>query len=176
MNESGALPIVGQREKQTGSVVSKREQLAGLRKLIRAQRWAALATLDAEGAPENAMVAYAANERMDTLYLHLSELASHTRNLLRNPHVAIVISESDSGSGDPQQLVRASLSGHIEIVRPDAAAYAEIRSCYLDRLPDARMLFDFGDFHLFRLQVTRLRYVGGFGSAASFRPEQLLED
>jgi len=153
--------------------VSKSEQLERLRALLAEKRWAALATLGREGTPEGSMVAYAMSEDGGELYLHLSELASHTRNLQQQPQASLVISENDGGHGDPQQLARASLFGRVERLSPDHPGYPGARQCYLAQLPDAEPLFGFADFHLYRMTVDKLRFVGGFGQASSFTPEAL---
>jgi putative heme iron utilization protein len=119
------------------------------------------------------MVAYAISRDGSELYLHLSELAPHTRNLQQNPRASLVISETDTGHGDPQQLARATLDGTVSELKPEASDYPSAQECYLSRLPDAQPLFSFGDFHLFRFRIEQLRFVGGFGQAYRFQPTEL---
>jgi heme iron utilization protein len=152
----------------------KNEQLPQLRALIRQQRWAALSTVDQKGEPQASMVAYAFSEETGELYLHLSTLAEHTRNLLEHPQASLVISESDDGRADPQELARAGLNGTLIPIDTADPGYAAARACYLRRLPDAAPRFDFGDFALFRLRVEKVRYVGGFARAFSYRGSELL--
>jgi putative heme iron utilization protein len=153
--------------------VSKTEHLPRLRQLLQQQRWAALATLDGEQRPEASMVAYVLDEERGAVYLHLSTLAGHTRNLARNPQASLVISECDKGHGDPQQLARASLFGQITVITREEEGYETAKQRYLQRLADAAPLFDFGDFRLFRFHIERIRFVGGFAQAHSYRPEAL---
>ncbi len=154
----------------------KNEQLPHLRALIRQQRWAALSTVDRKGKPQASMVAYAFNEKTGELYLHLSTLAEHTRNLLEHPQASLVISESDDGRADPQELARAGLNGSLSPINTNDPEYGEARELYLGRLPEAAPRFDFGDFALFRLRVENIRYVGGFARAFSYRGSELLPD
>jgi len=151
----------------------KNEQLPRLRQLIRQQRWAALATVGGNSEPQASMVAYAVAEKADELYLHLSTLAEHTRNLQQNPRASLVVGECDDGSGDPQQRARASLSGTMHIIEPDATDYAEAKAYYLARLPDAEQRFAFGDFRLLRFTIDKVRFVGGFAQAFSYRGNEL---
>ena len=146
--------------------------------LLKTQRWAALATLDRHGLPEGAMVAYAmaSTDEGHGLYLHLSQLASHTRNLLQNPHVALIIGEADTGNGDPQQLARLSLQGEVRVISPEDPPYTQAKGCYLARFPNAEQRFDFGDFRLFRFDWQRARWIGGFGQAYSYCPADLWVD
>ena len=153
--------------------MSKSEHRARVLTLLQQQRWAALATFNDDGSPEASMVAYAMGHHAGEIYLHLSELAPHTRNLMQSPRLALAISEPDTGEGDPQRLARATLYGRAEPLEPGDTDYATARSCYLSRLPTAQRLFDFGDFHLFRLHVDTLRFVGGFGQAFTISSNEL---
>lgn len=143
--------------------------------LIRTHRQAALATVDGDGMPFAAMVAYAYEPASGGVLLHLSTLAAHTRHLLANPRAALLIAEQDDGRDDVQTLARITLTGSAQVVALDDPAYAAARACYLERLPAAAMLFGFGDFSLFRLMPERARYVGGFARAYTLTALQLRE-
>ncbi len=143
-----------------------------LARLIRSTRWAAMATVDAVD-PYVSWVAYAPEENLSSLYLHLSHLAKHTRNLLENGKIAVAISEPDSGEGDPQQLARLILQGHIEVIGCDNELYPAAKARYLGRFPDALMRFGFADFALFRFVVEKGRYVEGFASSHKITTKRL---
>ena len=153
--------------------MAKSEYLQQIAHTLRQHRWAALATVDETVQPLASMVAYAMDTDLNCLYLHLSGLAAHTRELRSQPTAALLISECDSGNGDPQQLARLSLRTSGEIIARDAEDYEAAKRCYLKRLPDAEQLFGFGDFMLFRLKVEGARFVGGFGRAHSYRGEEI---
>lgn len=114
------------------------------------------------------MVAYALDDRHPALYLHLSQLAAHSRNLQNRPDASLAISEMDTGEGDPQQLARATLYGRVTPLQGDEADYVPARQRYLQRLPTATPLFDFADFRLFRFAINEARFVGGFAQAHSY--------
>jgi putative heme iron utilization protein len=135
--------------------------------LIRAHRWAALATLDA-GEPLASMVAYALEPGGGALVFHVSQLAQHTRNLLEHPRAALAISEPDALEGDPQRLQRVTVTGTASVLRRNDPAYLAAAEAYIDRFPDAQMRFDLGDFLLVRFTAEDARYVGGFARAARF--------
>ncbi len=153
----------------------KNEQLPLLRELIWRQRWAALASVSSKGEPLASMVAYAVNEATGELYLHLSTLAEHTRNLADKPQASLVISENEDNRDDPQELARASLTGLITPIETTEPEYPAAKACYLARLPGAAPRFDFSDFRLFRFHVEKVRYVGGFARAFSYQGEELLQ-
>ncbi|GAB4295151.1 MAG: pyridoxamine 5'-phosphate oxidase family protein [Thiohalomonadaceae bacterium] len=144
-----------------------------LLRLLRQRRWAALATSAADGSPMASMVAYVPGDNAGCLYLHLSQLAAHTGNLLANGKAALVIGEEDNGSGDPQELARVTLQGQAVVVARDSEEYRHARERYLERLPASAQLFDFPDFLLFRLDVDSARFVGGFAQARRFDSDAL---
>lgn len=139
------------------------ESCAGL---LQTRRWAALATAGSRG-PLASMVAFALDRPATGLLLHLSTLAVHTRNLQASPCASLVVSESDPGDGDPQELARLTLSGPVARIAPDAPNYGEARAAYVARFPAAEARFSFGDFGLYRLVPDRVAYVGGFARARS---------
>ena len=145
-----------------------RSQMARLKRLLSAARWASLATVDEAGMPMASMVGYLSAEPPVSAYIHLSRLAAHTGNLLANGRAALVVSENDDGQGDPQELTRVTLQGKVQVIERDAEEYATARERYLQRLPASERLFDFPDFILFRLDVIEARFVGGFGQARTF--------
>ncbi|MEJ2653175.1 MAG: pyridoxamine 5'-phosphate oxidase family protein [Gammaproteobacteria bacterium] len=142
--------------------------------LIRANRWAALATVG-QGAPFASMVAYAVVPDLSRFVLHLSRLAPHTRNLFDDPRAALVISEPDDGRDDPQTLARVTIMGGVTAVDKAAADYADLRALYTARLPESPQRFEFADFSLFCLVPEDVRYVGGFGKAGNFSAAKLSE-
>ena len=133
-------------------------------RLVIAHRWAALATLGEDG-PAASMVAYAPESDLNSLVLFLSGLSAHTRNLITEPRVALVISEADPGTEDPQTLARLSIKGTAEMVERTAPEFERVWQVYLSRLPDAAPRLGLGDFSLFRVVIGEVRYVGGFARA-----------
>lgn len=150
----------------------KSKEKGELARLIRGQRWAALATLK-NGAPSASMVAYVAEPDFSGFLLHLSRLSTHTQNMLACPRASLVISEADTGEGNPQTLARISINGIVKEIPRDESEYGYARGLYVERLPNSEMLFGFGDFILFRLIPEEARYVGGFARAVSFTTSQL---
>lgn len=130
--------------------------------LLRSARWSALATAR-DDEPFSSWVAFAPEPDFGGFLLHLSRLALHTRYLETNPRASLSVTEPDRGSGDPQELVRASVQGRVVAVARDAAGYAAARRIYLERFPAAAGNFEFADFSLYRLVPESVRFVPGFG-------------
>lgn len=156
-----------------GNGVGKSEYLDQIAEMLLRHRWAAMATVDKSGTPAASMVAYAIDNERGVLYLHLSQLAAHTQEILHSGQLSLVISEADSGAGDPQQLARLSLNCDARVIERDSDEYASAKKCYLQRLPDAEQLFGFSDFQLFYLNITAARFVGGFARAHSYPGETI---
>ena len=151
--------------------MTKKEQRL-LADLIRGHRWAALATLAKDAGPEASWVAYAFDNDFSSFLLHLSQLSSHTKNLIRDARASLAISESEN-EGDPQELARVTLQGQVMFIPREAADHQALAKRYLQRLPEAERLFGFGDFMLFRFMPERARFIGGFARAYTLDIEAL---
>ena len=143
-------------------------------RLLREERWAALATLH-DGGPLASHVAYAPEQDLSALVLHLSGLSAHTRDLLADGRASLAVGRPDSGAGDPQTLSRVTLTGRAGPLDEDDPAHGAAKALYLARFPDAGMRFTLPDFVLFRFVPDGGRFVGGFARAARVSPEQLAE-
>lgn len=139
------------------------------RELFLKERAATLATL-LDGHPYASLVTYAPTTEQRRALLLLSRLAIHTKNLLRDPRVSLLVVESGRATEDPQTLARVCLMGQAQLVSRQDAAYQELAETFRARIPSEH-LFALGDFELFLLSVTELRYVGGFGRINSISGE-----
>ena len=143
-----------------------------LARLIRSTRIVALGTLH-DGEPNLAMVAYAFAEDFSALYIHVSILGKHTTHMENHPHVSLLITETDNRRADPQTLARVSIRGMADILPRSDPGYAQVKSIYLARFPEAEQLFSLGDFNLWKITPKGGRFVAGFGRAFNLVPEAL---
>ena len=141
--------------------------------LIRETRIAALGTIH-DGRPNLAMVAVAIESDFSAFYIHVSKLGKHTTDMEQNPHVSLLITETDDRRADPQTLARVSIHGKAEVLPRNASDYARIKDLYLNRFREAEQLFSLGDFNLWRIVPAAARYVAGFGRAFNLVPEALI--
>ena len=107
-----------------------------LARLIRFTRMATLGTIH-DGEPNLAMVAYAFAEDFSAFYIHVSRLGKHTIDMENDPHISLLIAETDDGRLDPQTLARVSLGGTAEPLPRANPGYAQVKSLYLKRFPEA---------------------------------------
>jgi len=139
------------------------------KKLLREARSGALATLMvASGDPFCSLVNVATAADGSPLLL-LSGLAVHTKNLLADPRVSLMVDERREG--DPLEGARVMLTGTVAAT-PDPNA----RRRYLDRQPEAGMFADFGDFAFYQVALKSAHLVAGFGRIVDLPPQDLLVD
>ena len=143
-----------------------------LGQIIRAQRIAGLGTLR-EGAPLVSMILFAPAEDFASFYIHISQLAQHTQDILKDPRVSLMIAETDRGDQDPQTLARLSIRGEAAAVPGDTAEYDKGRAVYLKKFPGSAFNFELGDFSLYAIHPKSCRYVAGFAKTFNLTVEDL---
>jgi heme oxygenase (biliverdin-IX-beta and delta-forming) len=112
------------------------------------------------GHPFVSVMPYAPDERGRPLLL-ISTLAMHTQNLEADPRASLLVAQAGGGD-DPLALARVTLMGRG--LRLPAADRARARETYLARHPNAANWVDFDDFAFWRLDLTDVYFVGGFGA------------
>jgi hypothetical protein len=142
------------------------------RSLLRRSRQGALATLMAgSGNPYCSLVNIASHPDGSPILL-ISRLALHTRNIMDDPRVSLMLDERTGG--DPLEGSRIMLSG-----RAEQAAMGDrelLRRRYLNAHPSAEAFAGFGDFSFFRIRPNGAHLVAGFGRIVDLNPEQFLTD
>jgi heme oxygenase (biliverdin-IX-beta and delta-forming) len=139
------------------------------KKLLREGRSGALATLMAgTGDPYCSLVNVATAIDGSPLLL-LSRLALHTKNILADGRVSLMLDERKPG--DPLEGARVMLMGTIAATGDPAA-----RAGYLRRQPEAEMFAGFTDFAVYRIALTRAHLVAGFGRIVDLKPADVLTD
>jgi putative heme iron utilization protein len=139
------------------------------KKLLREGRSAALATLmPGSGDPYCSLVNVASAADGAPLLL-ISRLALHTKNILADRRVSVMIDERKEG--DPLQGARIMLMGTAA-----ATDDPEIRRRYLDRQPEAEMFAGFADFAFYRVALKAAHLVAGFGRIVDLKPTEILTE
>ncbi|KJC39198.1 pyridoxamine 5'-phosphate oxidase [Bradyrhizobium sp. LTSP885] len=142
------------------------------RSLLRRSRQGALATLMPDsGDPYCSLVNLASHPDGSPILL-ISRLALHTKNILADSRVSLMLDER--AEGDPLEGARIMLAG-----RAEEAAEGElelVRRRYLAAHPSAEVFVEFTDFAFFRIRPAGAHLVAGFGRIVDLRPEQFLTD
>ena len=142
-----------------------------VKSLLRRSRQGALATLmTGSGDPYCSLVNVASHADGSPILL-ISRLAVHTRNLLSDPRVSLMLDERVEG--DPLEGARIMLSGHVEEVTSDREI---VRRRYLNAHPTAEVFADFKDFSFFRIRPIGTHLVAGFGRILDLEPAQFLTE
>jgi putative heme iron utilization protein len=140
------------------------EATALLQRLLSERPVAALATLH-RGDPAVSMVPFVLSRPQAQLLVHVSALATHTRDMLEHPRVGVLVTSEPDASVPPQALPRVSLVADAAPLDREGDAYADARERYLARFPDAALMFDLADFSIFALRIESARVIAGFGRA-----------
>ena len=137
------------------------------KKLVRETRSGALATLMVgSGDPYCSLVNVATASDGSPLML-LSRLAIHTKNLLADPRVSLMLDERKQG--DPLEGARVMLMGTASITGDE-----NDRRRYLVRQPEAQTFAGFGDFSLYCVTLKAAHLVAGFGRIVDLTPGDIL--
>lgn len=146
---------------------------ATARRLLRITAAASLGTLDAEGCPAVSLTTIATAFDGAPLLL-VSGLSGHTRNLLRDARVSLLVAQI--GRGDPLAHPRMTVHGLAEPLERDEAERLGITRRYLAHNQKAALYVGLPDFRFVRVNVSRASLNGGFGKAYELVSADLLSD
>ena len=139
--------------------------------LLRRSRQGALATLMAgSGDPYCSLVNLASHPDGSPILL-ISRLAVHTKNILSDSRISLMLDER--AAGDPLEGARIMLSGRAEQAGDDRDL---LQRRYLNAHPSAEAFVSFQDFSFFRIRPAGTHLVAGFGRIVDLKPEQFLTD
>ena len=142
------------------------------RSLLRRSRQGALATLvPGSGDPYCSLVNVASHADGSPILL-ISRLALHTKNILGDSRVSLMLDER--AAGDPLEGSRIMLAGRA--VEADGEGAAILRRRYLNAHPSAEAFVNFKDFSFFRIRPLGAHLVAGFGRIVDLKPERFLTD
>jgi putative heme iron utilization protein len=142
------------------------------RLVLRRSRQGALATLmTGSGDPYCSLVNVASHADGSPILL-ISRLALHTKNILGDSRVSLMLDER--AEGDPLEGSRIMLAGRAEEAGSEDTTL--LRRRYLNAHPSAQVFVDFKDFAFFRVHPLGAHLVAGFGRIVDLSPAQFLTD
>lgn len=134
--------------------------------LIQRHRDAALATLETDGPYASACgYLYEPLERLGIIYILLSDLARHSKNIAKNSSVSLLIVEN-APLIPIHEKKRATLRGHAQRTT-DPEKIASLKKRYLEAFPRSEIFFTLPDFRFYEIAVLEIHWIGGFGKAAT---------
>ncbi|MEQ1600898.1 MAG: DUF2470 domain-containing protein [Methylophilaceae bacterium] len=131
------------------------------RQFLRATRSGVLSTLSAkfDGCPFGSVAPFVLDQNGAPIIL-ISALAEHTKNIIANPKVSLIVLAS---MDDLQDNARLTLMGAAQQITEDDTL---LRARYLRYFPSAAGYFEMHDFSFYRIHIQQARYIGGFGKIA----------
>jgi len=141
--------------------------------LIEDMRSLQLSTVGADGIPHCGYTPYL-YRAPGSFYIFVSQLAAHTRNLLANKTVAIMIIADEQSTSQIFARARVNYLCDATRIAPDSHDYSLVLDDYQQRHGKmAGLLRQLPDFVLFQLQPMSGQFVMGFGKAYTLTGDDL---
>lgn len=112
------------------------------------------------GWPFGSVMPYSLDEQGRPIFL-ISSMAMHTQNLCTDSRTSLLVTQP-GWTGDPLAGARVTVMG--QGTELPAMDLERTRAAYLARYENAAAWVDFDDFAFYRMKVTDVYYVGGFGA------------
>lgn len=128
------------------------------RKFLRSTHSGLLSTMSSkfDGYPFGSVAPFVLGHDCQPVIL-ISSIAEHTKNIVNDSKVSLLVF---AGAEDLQANARLTLLGEaVKIEKNDA----DLKARYLRYLPQAASYFDMHDFAFYRINISQVRYIGGFG-------------
>lgn len=141
------------------------EQGTEARRFARSQQNGVLSTLSSrlDGYPFGSVSPFMLDHAGCPIIL-ISDIAEHTRNINADPRVSLIVQPY---STDMQLIGRVTVIGRAERIQDKEA----LGPRYLRYFPQAEGYFAMHDFHFFRIDPVKIRWIGGFGRIYWIEPE-----
>jgi putative heme iron utilization protein len=133
--------------------------------LLASQQTILLSTASGNSAPDLS-VALFVRDQAGCFYIFISELATHTANLLNNPQASVMFIRPESESNNLFARERAVFNCNARKIERSEPLYTIQLKAFQDKFGEVvSLLQTLTDFHLFALCPESGRYIMGFGQA-----------
>src|SRR6476646_893255 len=138
------------------------DKVRAARELLCGNSFGVLSTisLDVPGYPFGSVTPYCLDEN-GQLIIYISNIAQHTRNIMADPRLSLTVVE-DADSDDVQARGRVTCIANGRQV-DESPENAGVSARYFRYFPSSRQYDRTHDFTFFRLELVRIRFIGGFG-------------
>ena len=142
--------------------------------LYRSTNAAILSTMSKkyEGYPFGSFITYVSDKNR-TLLMYTSDIAQHTKNLKTNSKACVTLFKLDT-EYDKQNSSRLTLMGDLKDVPVDDLEECQER--FIKFLPESKKYSSMHDFKFYKLEISRIRWIGGFGDIAWLNPKNWQND
>ena len=135
---------------------------------------AQLGTLTADNKPE---VSYSPIAWVGEYgYLLVSELSTHTHNLMNNPVMSLLLIEDESSARNLFARKRVMIDGEAHEVPRGTPLFDEVIEQFTEQFGETvQVLVGLPDFHLMQINLLEGRFVRGFGQAFELTGDGLVD-
>jgi len=142
------------------------------RLLLKRQNYGLLSTHSSEisGFPFGSIVPYTFDEE-GHLFILVSTIAEHTKNIMLNPKVSITVMEGFGGN-----LLNYSRVCYLGTSKQLLSLDTPIKKRFQRYYPHLEGFHQEGPFSFYRIELTIIRLVGGFGKVSWIEPDDFLLD
>ena len=150
----------------------KTEAIIEARKLLRSANYGVMATISVHvaGYPFGSHMPYCMDDD-GSLLVYISTLAQHTKNLDANPKCSItIINPNYTHIQNSQRLTYIG-----EGTRVSDEDFENAYETYVRYFPKATRYKEMHDFHIYRINPVKIRYIGGFGKIFWIEVNELFE-
>ena len=139
--------------------------------LILSQKTVVLSTVTEKGKAESSYAPYVRDEA-GVFYIFVSELASHTKNMLQNQQASILFIQPETESKNLFARERVVFDCSInEVEKQDECYYKQMLIMQEQFGETVTLLQSLPDFHLLALTPVNGKYIAGFGQAFSINTD-----
>ena len=132
-----------------------------------------ISTVNAQGVP-NASYTPCIIDETKNIYIFVSGLSTHTKNLYENPLVSVLFIEDEAQTKQIFARRRLTFDCEANLLDRDTEQWTEIVDRFQARFGEIiAMLRSLPDFRIFQLTPKSGRFVLGFGAAYAVEGEQL---
>jgi len=151
--------------------ISQQEHIRNYQQLIQSQKTLILSTVTEQGIPESSYAPYVRDEQ-GVFYIYVSELASHTENMLKTATASILFIQPEKECKNLFARERVVFDCSISEVQKQDKCYYKQMLIMKEKLGETvELLQSLPDFHLLALTPINGKYIAGFGKAFSIDME-----
>ncbi|MGZ4991143.1 MAG: HugZ family pyridoxamine 5'-phosphate oxidase [Methylobacter sp.] len=141
------------------------DKTTSLQELLASQQTILLSTASGNSVPDLSVAPFV-RDQAGCFYIFISELATHTDNLLNNPQVSVMFIRPESESNNLFARERAVFNCKARKIERSEPLYTSQLKAFQDKFGEVvSLLQTLTDFHLFALCPESGRYIMGFGQA-----------
>ncbi len=144
-------------------ILSQNKHNKSYQQLIQSQKTLILSTVNAENKPESSYAPYTRDEQ-GVFYIYVSELATHTQNMLKTTSASILFIQPENECKNLFARKRVVFSCAIKEVKVQDECYYKQMLIMKETFGETiELLQSLSDFHLLVLTPVNGKYIAGFG-------------